>query len=142
MFAAMVFITRIACAWTLIILPVALIVGHNVDGTGWVVFGALASGALVLIGAISHLYRAHTVAGRLSHRALTNRQRRQVELPYEATEAFDLVEAAVRDLPGVEDIDVAPGSYMVQAMVARPPFGGRPLFRLLRPYFTSRRSRS
>jgi hypothetical protein len=133
MFAAMVFITRIACAWALVILPVALIVGHNVDGTGWVVFGALAAGALVLIGAISHLYRAHTVAGRLSHRVLTNRQRRQVELPYEAGEAFDLVEAAVRDLPGVEDIDVAPGSFMVQAMVARPPMSGRPLFRLLRP---------
>jgi two-component sensor histidine kinase len=133
MFAAMVFITRIACAWTLIILPIALIVGHNVEGTGWVVFGALAAGAVVLIGAISHLYRAHMVAGKLNHRVLTTRQRRQVELPYEAGEAFDLVEAAVRDLPGLEDIDVAPGSYTVQAMVVRPPFNGRPLFRLFRP---------
>lgn len=120
MFAAMVFIARIALAWTAVILPVALVVGHNVsDGeVGAVVFIALAVAALVLVGALSHLQRAFLVAGKLSHRVLNNRQRLQVELPYEPAEAFDMVEAAVRELPRVDDVE-AVGSYSVHAVVWR-----------------------
>lgn len=135
MFAGIVFIVRIALAWTAVILPVALIAGHNVSygEVGGVVFVALAVAGLVLVGAISHLNRAHLVAGKLSNRVLTNRQRLQLELPYEPMEAFDMVEAAVRELPRVDDIDAEPGSYSVQATVLRVRPVKRALFGLFSP---------
>lgn len=144
MFASLVFIFRIACAWTLVILPTALIAGHNVSGpeVGMVVFVALATAMLVFVGAISHLHRARLVAGGLSHQALTNRQRRQIELPYDPAEAFDMVEAAMRELPRVEDGESDPGSYSVQAFVLRARPVKRTLLRLFSPlsWFASRRN--
>ncbi|HEX2082530.1 MAG TPA: histidine kinase, partial [Xanthomonadaceae bacterium] len=55
---------------------------------------------------------------------------RQVEIPFEAGEAFDLLDAAIRELPGTEQIVSARDSLQVRAKVRRPQtYGEYPLGR-------------
>ena len=61
---------------------------------------------------------AHAQDGKLSAAALASRQRRQIEVPLEAGDAFDLLDAAIRELPGVEAIDSARDRLQVRAMAA------------------------
>lgn len=121
MFAGMVFVFRILTAWSAIIVPAAIVTGHNVSSREVlaVVFFALMMGALVVMGALSHLHRAHLVAGRLSGRVLSNRQRVQIEMPYDPAETFDMVEAAMRELPRVDELEADPSGASVQATVLR-----------------------
>lgn len=79
---------------------------------------------LVVSGAFSHLRRVRLIAGHLSPGTLGNRQRRQIELPFEAGEAFDMLEAAIRELPYTEHIESARDSLQVRAKVRHPhPYG-------------------
>jgi len=130
-FKGLVFVARIAAAW----LGVVLLAGalwNQVPLIGrWdgpIVFASIAITALVVMGALSHVGRVQLIAGRVDRAALSNRQRRQIEIPLEAGEAFDLLDAAIRELPRVEDIESARDSLQVRAKVARPPdVGERPL---------------
>ena len=127
------FVLRIAIAWGLALgllagaysaLP---ILGHWELPIVLVVCGTM---ALVVAGAFSHVHRVRLIAGRIERGVLGNRHRRQIEIPYEAGQAFDLLEAAVRELPGVRAVEAARDSLQVRAKVARPPsFGARPLGR-------------
>ena len=91
------------------------------------VFGTM---GLVITGAISHIGRVRLIAGKVDSSTLANRQRRQVEIPFEAGEAFDLLDAAIRELPGVEEIVSARDSLQVRAKVRRPQtYGEYPLGR-------------
>lgn len=91
------------------------------------IFGTM---GLVITGAISHIGRVRLIAGRVDSTTLANRQRRQVEIPFEAGEAFDLLDAAIRELPGVEQITSARDSLQVKAKVRRPQtYGEYPLGR-------------
>jgi signal transduction histidine kinase len=69
--------------------------------------------------AISHVQRVLLLTDRLDSAVLANRQRRQIEIPLEAGEAFDLVEAAIRELPRVESVEPARDSLQVRALVRR-----------------------
>ena len=80
------------------------------------VFGTM---GLVITGAISHIGRVRLIAGKVDSSTLANRQRRQVEIPFEAGEAFDLLDAAIRELPGVEEIVSARDSGSV-TLVCEP----------------------
>jgi len=73
-----------------------------------------------VIQAFSHVKRVHLLTDRRDSAALANRQRRQIEVPFEAGEAFDLVEAAIRELPRVESVEPARDSLQVRALVRRP----------------------
>jgi hypothetical protein len=55
------------------------------------------------------------IAGRIDSARLSNRQRRQIEIPFEAGEAFDLLDAAIRELPRVEEVESARDSLQVSA---------------------------
>lgn len=82
---------------------------------------------LVVTAAFSHLRRVRLIAGS-DQESLGNRQRRQIEIPFEAGEAFDLLEAAIRDLPRTEEIESARDSLQVRAKVQRPVnFAEQPL---------------
>ena len=86
--------------------------------------------ALVVAGAFSHLHRVRLVAGRIDRGTLGNRHRRQVEIPFEAGEAFDLLDAAIRELPRIQQVESARDSLQVRAKVGRPDtYGERPLGR-------------
>src|SRR3546814_11965268 len=60
---------------------------------------------------------------------LRNRQRRQVEVPFPADEGFALVDAALRELPRVVDVESARDSLRVRAGIDRPdPYGAHGRF--------------
>jgi signal transduction histidine kinase len=126
------FVARIAIAWGLALILVASF-WQEIPLIGRfelpiVLFTFLTLG-LVVTSAFSHLRRVRLIAGS-EKEALGNRQRRQIEIPFEAGEAFDLLDAAIRELPRTQDIESARDSLQVRAKVQRPvtygesqPFG-------------------
>jgi signal transduction histidine kinase len=89
---------------------------------------------LVVTGAFSHLRRARLIAGQVTPDTLGNRQRRQIELPFEAGEAFDMLDATIRELPYTEDIESARDSLQVRAKVRHPHPYGRGMRGWLNPF--------
>jgi signal transduction histidine kinase len=73
------------------------------------------------------------IAGEIDSSALANRQRRQIEIPFEADEAFDLVDAAIRELPRIEEVESARDSLQVRAKINRPQPYGRHWVQRLNP---------
>lgn len=129
MFKRLWFVVRLVAAWMaaaglVVALWSSLPVLGRVDF--FVPFLMLATLILVVAGALSHLGRVELIAGGVHGGALSNRQRRQVEIPLEAGQAFDLVEAAIRELPHVERVEAARDSLQVRATLQRPaPYGAR-----------------
>ena len=126
MSASLFLILRILFAWAVAILLAGFVWGGLFGDVG-AIFWLLAWGsmALAVLGAVTHLRRVRLAAGRLDAAVLSNHQQRRIELPLDAGAAFDLVEAAVRELPRVEDIEASRGSLQVRAKVRRSdPFGG------------------
>jgi len=117
------FVLRLAIAWMLAIFLVAAL-WSNLPLIGWVEWPIILAGmitmALVVAGALSHLGRVRLIAGRIDKSTLANRQRRQIEIPFEAGEAFDLLDAAIRELPRIEHVESARDSLQVRARVGRP----------------------
>lgn len=130
MFKRLFFLLRICFAWGLA-LSLAFGLYASLPLIGWLETPALLFCAftmtLVVAGAFSHLHRVRLLAGRIEGGVLDNRQRRLIEIPLEADAAFDMVEAAVRELPDVEDVRSARDSLQVKARVARRPPYGEPL---------------
>lgn len=91
----------------------------------WPLFaGALVALVFVIATAASHLRRIRMIAGNADASTLANRQRRQIEIPFEAGEAFDIVEATVRELPRTEEVEAARDSLQLRAKVQRiDPYG-------------------
>lgn len=139
MIKSFLFLVRIIVAWTLLFFLLALLWsalpslegGIHGDNDPWPVFlVGLIVGAFVITGAFSHLRRVRLIAGHIDGNTLANRQRRQIEVPFEAGEAFDLLDAAIRELPRSEEIESARDSLQVRAKVRRPDtYGRRPLGR-------------
>ena len=127
------FVLRLAIAWMLAIFLVAIL-WSELPLVGWmdwpVLLGGMIVMALVVTGAVSHLGRVRLIAGRTDRDALVNRQRRQIEIPLEAGEAFDLLDAAIRELPRVQQVESARDSLQVRAKIVRPQtYGAHPLGR-------------
>ncbi|GAB3089741.1 sensor histidine kinase [Lysobacter terrae] len=124
------FVARIAIAWGVALIVVAAfwaeipLIGRFDLPVVLLTFITL---GLVVTAAFSHLRRVRLIAGSEAE-SLGNRQRRQVEIPFEAGEAFDLLEAAIRELPRTQDIEAARDSLQVRAKVQRPvDFAEQPL---------------
>ena len=117
------FVLRLAIAWMLAIFLVAAL-WSNLPLIGWIEWPIVLAGmitmALVVAGALSHLGRVRLITGRIDKSTLANRQRRQIEIPFEAGEAFDLLDAAIRELPRIEHVESARDSLQVRARVGRP----------------------
>jgi len=131
-FASLALMFRILSAWAAALVVAGFVWSgffHGMDeGPGWV-FGLIALFVVVtaLGSTLAHIRRVRLVAGRLDATTLSSRQRRQIEVPLDAGPAFALVEAAIAELPRVEDIESAPGSLQVRAYVRRvDPYNGRP----------------
>ncbi len=133
MIAAIFTTSRLVLVWFLLYLFVIITIGETVrpgmNGYRWVeglgVFGGFVVTLTVLSIACSHVLRVRLVAGKLDGGALSARQRRQVEIPFEAGESFDLVDAAIRELPGAQVVESARDSLQVRAKVKRiDPYGG------------------
>jgi signal transduction histidine kinase len=74
-----------------------------------------------LLDAVSHIRRVKLIVGddNLNTNVLANRQRRQIELPMRSDEGFQLLDAAIRELPRVEQMFSAADSLQVRAKVQR-----------------------
>ncbi|WP_208108667.1 histidine kinase [Cognatilysobacter terrigena] len=123
MFKSLFFVVRIAIAWALVV-GLAAGLYSSIPLIGQWEFPAVAAGmttmAFVVAGAFSHLRRVRLIAGHVDRGALGNRHRRQVEIPFEAGQAFDLLDAAIRELPGIETVLSARDSLQIRAQVRRP----------------------
>ena len=116
------FIFRIAAAWTIAYLVFLMVWSEVFNGSGpeglfFLLF--VVTLGFVIAGAVSHIRRIRLIAGRVDRGTLANRHTRQVEVPLEAGEAFDLVDATIRELPRSEEIESARDSLQVQAKVTR-----------------------
>ena len=125
------FLFRLTVAWMTLFFVVALTFNEAVlfplgrDGGGFIALLGMIVGAAVVITTFSHMRRVRLITGDVNSSSLSNRQRRQIEIPFEAGEAFDLVEAAVRELPGIESVDSARDSLQVRAKIKRiDPYQG------------------
>lgn len=83
------------------------------------IFLPLAVSALILASAFSHVRRVRLISTKVTASTLANRQRCQIEIPLDANEAFALVEAAIRELPGAEQVESAHDSLQVRAKIKR-----------------------
>ena len=122
---------RLLAAWLSCYLFLCILINEAIfepldrDPGGYFAVVALLLGIWVLSGVFSHIRRVRLVAGAVNGGTLSNRQRRQIEIPFEAGEAFDLIDAAIRELPGAEIVESARDSLQVRAKVARiDPYGG------------------
>ena len=125
MLTSTAFIFRLALVWMasylmLTILISEAILGDGDDSRGGFFFTlGLVLLFVIFNSAFSHLRRVRLIAGSVDSANLANRQRRQIEVPFEAGAVFDMVEAAIRELPGAEDIESARDSLQVRAKVKR-----------------------
>jgi hypothetical protein len=95
----------------------------------------------VLTSATAHLRRVRLINGTANAGTLANRQRRQIEMPLEPGQAFDIVDAAVRELPHVENVESARDSLQIRAKVRVHPHGNpQPLLQRLDPWFGAKRN--
>ncbi len=135
MFKSLSFVLRIALAWSALFLVGTLFWSatpgyHDQHFVPLVYFITL---AFVITGAFSHLGRVRLIAGEIDSSALANRQRRQIEIPLEAGEAFDLIDAAIRELPRIEEVESARDSLQIRAKINRPQPYGRHWVQRLNP---------
>ena len=147
MITSFLFFIRLLVAWLATYIAVCIALVETVfryrgPSGGVFVLGGFVLAGLVITGAFSHLRRVRLIAGEINHSALQNRQRRQIEIPFEAGEAFDLIDAAIRELPGSQQIESARDSLQVRAKVKRiNPYSGNALPRpKLFVFFDSRRN--
>jgi hypothetical protein len=125
-FASIYFVLRMFAAWAVVLVVAGLLWGAffsifgNDSGPG-PVFACLVllTGVAVFITSVSHIRRVSLIADRIDATTLSNRHRRQIEVPLSADDAFMLVEAAVRELPRVQSVESARDSLQVRAKQLR-----------------------
>jgi len=126
---SIIFVARITIAWILAWVLVLIVWLSSRSGGGNGPAWPFVLAALLVIGwkitsAISHLRRVRLIAGKIDDVTVANRQRRQIEIPFEAGEAFDIVDATIRELPRIEGVESARDSLQVRAKVKRlDPYG-------------------
>ncbi|HEY4293188.1 sensor histidine kinase [Luteibacter sp.] len=122
--ASLKFLGRIVVAWVAawcVLLVVWNAVGWNHGELPWIFTLAWFIGVLVALGrGVTHLYHVRVIASRIDGETVSNRQRRRVEVPYPADEAFALAEEVVRELPNVQDVAGARGGLQLRAMIRLP----------------------
>ncbi|MBC3920587.1 histidine kinase [Undibacterium sp. CY18W] len=122
MFTTIWFILRASFGWSLLVLFSTIFIvnvifrNHMPDE---IIFLPITAVALVMGISFSHVRRVRLIASKVDAGTLANRQRRQIEIPLEASEAFELVDAAIRELPGAEDTDSAKDSLQIRAKIKR-----------------------
>jgi hypothetical protein len=115
------FIFRIAFAWWLTFGIFLIVVGNMIGKHRLWVFIPFMFLAMivVIVRAYTHTRRVRLIADEVDAVKLANRHRRQIEIPFPPTEAFDIVDAAIRELPYVGAVESARDSLQVKARVKR-----------------------
>ncbi|HEX8614322.1 MAG TPA: histidine kinase [Telluria sp.] len=115
------FIFRMTLAWAIASTVLAVTLAQTLlserDSGASLLLLVLAVVTFAAITAFSHVRRVRLLTGQVNSATLSSRQRRQIEVPFEAGEAFDIIDAAIRDLPGAEQVDSARDSLQVRAKI-------------------------
>jgi hypothetical protein len=116
---------RIVIAWIISIGVVTFLwsgLFHGMEEPPGVLFWLAAIGLTIAaaIRVIDHLHRVRVLAGEVDSATLSSRQRRVVDLPMEADEAFGLLEGAVRELPRIQSVVPTHDSLSLHGHVPRP----------------------
>ena len=117
----LVFIARRLLAWGLLFL-LAVMVWDSLplpDVLPFFFLYVVAAAFVVTLG-FSHLRRVRMIAGEIDASTISNRQRRQIEIPLDADEAFEVLQAAIRELPQVEGVEGIRDSLQVRARACGP----------------------
>ncbi|KFN41017.1 sensor histidine kinase [Arenimonas oryziterrae] len=132
MISSFVFLVRLTFAWLMPLMFLTMFIGSlanpGTDDAPWpIVLSVTVVMIWVITKAFSHVRRVRLIAGEVNNSTLSNRQRRKIEVPFEAGESFDLLDAAIRELPGTEQIESARDSLQVRAKIKRvDPYGDLP----------------
>lgn len=122
--ASIKFLGRIVVAWFAawcILLVAWGALGWNRGELPWIFTLAWFIGLLIALArGVTHLYRVRVIAGRIDAETVSNRQRRRVEVPFAADEAFEIVDAVMRELPNVHDLRASRSGLQVQAIIRLP----------------------
>lgn len=124
------YLLRLYFAWLLLLIGVMMLytaLFHK--SVGWIVFVWLVAMIFVTASAVSQVRRVRLTNGTVNAATLANRQRRLIEMPLRSEEAFAILDATIRELPHVEDVQTARDSLQVRAKVRRiEPYGKRASF--------------
>ncbi len=96
----------------------------------------------VFASAAAHIRHVRRINGTANAGTLANRQRRQIEVPMPTVEAFDVLEATIRELPHVEQVESLRDKLQVHAKVKRIyPYGATvPLLQRMLGWFDAKRN--
>ena len=123
---ALRFVLRVLLAWGLgaiFIIVIWATVFEGRRGGSFLGFAIPVVLLVVTVRAISHVQHVRMVTGQ-PEADLGNRHRRHIEVPFPADEAFDMVEAAVREVPLMKTFEASRGSLEIRASVKRrDPYG-------------------
>jgi hypothetical protein len=121
MFSSLFFIVRIALAWLAVVFAVIASFSEMIGGPVHesVALAVALFVAWVALGAIAHVRRVRLVAGYVDGELLSNRQRRELAVALPGEEAFDQIDGAIRELPGVADVLTVRDSLQVFARLKR-----------------------
>jgi signal transduction histidine kinase len=115
------FIVRLALTW-LFSLAIAFALWTSLVGRvpgALFATGLLVPLAIVVTRGFSHVRLVRLIAGRVDWSTLGNRHRLQIEIPFPPAEAFEMVDATIRELPYVETIESTRDSLQIFALVKR-----------------------
>jgi len=116
------FVARIAFAWSVFFAVVLAGWGILFGDRGRFEILILVMGIImvvVLVRSISHVRRVRFLSDNPDAVDLGSRHRRRIEIPLPSGEAFDLVDAAIRELPFVDTVDSTRDSLQIFARVRR-----------------------
>lgn len=117
------FVARLAAAWFGAFVLLALVASAvpllNRLDQGPLFMVAILAAIYVATKAFAHLHRVRLIAGHVDATTRGNRQRRQIEVPMEVEETFELLDAAIRELPRVQEVESARDSLQIRAKVQR-----------------------
>ena len=115
------FVLRRLVAWAAGIIVVVVLWASLVSrGPAWpFLVAAFLILAWVIASGFSHVHRVKLISDRVDPESLGLRHRSRFEIPFGADEAFDLVEAAIRELPNAQNVRSARDSLQVHARVLR-----------------------
>jgi signal transduction histidine kinase len=115
------FILRIGLAWSALLLLVMVMLAGTIGERRATYLAPVALIVLfvVIVRAYSHVRRVTFLADNPDAATFGSRNRRRIELPFPAVEAFDMVDAAIRELPYVEAVQSVRDSLQIHARVKR-----------------------
>jgi signal transduction histidine kinase len=114
------FYARLVFAWALLLIfSLMFLSTFTRRGQDFVFLGWVIVMIFVIASAITHVRRVRLVGGGTDGSTFSNRQYRQIEMPMEAGRAFDLLDAAIRELPNVEQVESVRDSLQIRAKVRR-----------------------